>query len=504
MSLLIASHLEKSFDGVRALAGLSFELAAGEVHALVGENGAGKSTFVRIVTGAEMADAGSLTIDDVPAVFAAPAEARACGIAAIYQQPALFPDLSVAENIALPVERGHVWSRVDWKRRLEESRALLERLGASIDVRRTVDTLSLPEQQLVEIAKAVGANARILLMDEPTAALTDPEVDRLFAVITRLRASGAGVLYISHRLDEVRRIADRVTIIRDGQTVASGLAADTDAAGLIRLMVGRAVEAAPSTQTRTIGDVALEVRGLSSASAGVTDISLSAAAGEILGIAGLVGSGRTELAETLFGLRTADAGEIWVHGSRRIFRSPEDAVRAGLAYVPEDRRRHGVLADLSVAANTSLAALRRVSSSGFVRRQAERDLASEYITRFCIRTPSTETEVGRLSGGNQQKVALARWLATSPSILILDEPTQGVDVGAKAEIHALMRELAAEGLAIVMISSDLQEILAMSDRVLVMRRGRASGVLDRTEASAETILALAVDRHRSGPPAREH
>ncbi len=504
MSLLVATGLEKSFPGVRALAGLSFELAAGEVHALVGENGAGKSTFVRIITGAETADAGSLAIDGAPVSFAAPADARACGIAAIYQHPALFPDLSVAENIALPVEDGRPWSRVNWQRRFEEGRALLERLGAAIDVRRRVETLSLPEQQLVEIAKAVGANARILLMDEPTAALTQPEVDRLFAVIGKLRSSGAGVLYISHRLDEVRQIADRVTVIRDGETVASGLASDTDPAEIIRLMVGRAVEPTRDTGACARRDVVLEVRGLSSASAGVTDITFSVSAGEILGVAGLVGSGRTELAETLFGLRPAEAGEIYVRGSRRVFQSPSEAVRAGLGYVPEDRRRHGVLADLSVAANTSLASLGRVSSSGFLKRQAERELAAEYIRRFGIRTPSTDTQVGLLSGGNQQKVALARWLATSPAILILDEPTQGVDVGAKAEIHALMRELADGGLAIVMISSDLPEILARSDRVLVMRRGTSSGVLERANASAEAILALAVERERPSRPAPVH
>jgi len=326
----------------------------------------------------------------------------------------------------------------------------------------------------------------------------------LFAVIGKLRASGAGVLYISHRLDEVRRIADRVTVIRDGQTVASGFAPDTNPAEIIRLMVGRAVEPARGGNSPINRGIALEVRGLSSAPAGVNDISFSASAGEILGVAGLVGSGRTELAEMLFGLRSVEAGEIYVRGSRHKFRSPSEAVRAGLAYVPEDRRRHGVLADMSVAANTSLASLGRVSFSGFIKRQAERDLASEYISRFGIRTPSTETEVGLLSGGNQQKVALARWLATSPSILILDEPTQGVDVGAKAEIHALMRELAAGGLAIVMISSDLPEILAMSDRVLVMRRGTSSGVLERAEASAEAILALAVERGRPSAQAPVH
>jgi rhamnose transport system ATP-binding protein len=492
MSLLVASQLEKSFAGVRALAGMSFELASGEVHALIGENGAGKSTFVRILTGAERADAGSITIDGTPAAFDSPADAKARGIAAIYQHPALFPDLTVAENIALPNERRRAWSIVDWARRFDEALTLLDQLGAGVDVRRRVETLSLPEQQLVEIVKAVGAHARILLMDEPTASLTDPDVDRLFAVISALRASGSGILYISHRLDEVRRIANRVTVIRDGRTVAAGLPADTAPAEIIRLMVGRTVEPVAGAHDASRGAAVLEVRRLSSVSAGVTDVSFSAHAGEILGVAGLVGSGRTEMAETLFGLRPAEAGDVYLNGARQDFRSPADAVRAGLAYVPEDRRRHGVIAELSVAANTSLAALDRVASAGFVNRRAERALASEYIDRFAIRTPSPDTDVGLLSGGNQQKVALARWLATMPSVLILDEPTQGVDVGAKAEIHALMRELAARGLAIVMISSDLPEILAMSDRVLVMRRGACSGVLDRADASAEAVLALAV------------
>jgi rhamnose transport system ATP-binding protein len=334
--------------------------------------------------------------------------------------------------------------------------------------------------------------------------LTDPEVNRLFAVIGRLKASGAGVLYISHRLEEVRRIADRVTVIRDGRTVASGLAADTSSADIIRLMVGRAVEPAPNPASRTNRGVVLEVRGLSSASAGVTNVSFSAHAGEILGVAGLVGSGRTELAETLFGLRPVEAGDVVLNGARQVFRSPSEAVAAGLAYVPEDRRQHGVVADFSVAANTSLASLHRVAAAGFVNRQTERALASSYIDRFRIRTPSPDTEVGRLSGGNQQKVALARWLATAPSVLILDEPTQGVDVGAKVEIHTLMRELTAGGLAIVMISSDLSEILAMSDRVLVMRQGTCSGVLDRADASAEAILALAVDRNSSSRPSAVH
>jgi rhamnose transport system ATP-binding protein len=499
--LLIAQHLEKSFSGVRALAGLSFELGAGEVHALVGENGAGKSTFVRIVTGAEAADAGSLVVNGEVVAFRSPADARARGIAAIYQHPALFPDLTVAENIRLPVERGRPWTTVPWRRRHEEAGRLLEGLGASIDPGRTVETLSLPEQQLVEIAKAVGADARILLMDEPTAALTGREVDRLFAVIDRLRAAGVGILYISHRLDEIRRVADRVTVIRDGRTVASGLGPATAPAEIIRLMVGRAVDVAGRVRQGEAGAVALDVRHLTSRAAGLPDVSFAVARGEILGVAGLVGSGRTELAEALFGLRRIDLGEVWVGGSRRQIRAPGDAITAGLAYLPEDRRRHGVVAGLDVAANISLASLSRVTAAGFLRRAVEENAANDYIRRFAIRTPSTSTPVGTLSGGNQQKVALARWLLTQPKILILDEPTQGVDVGAKVEIHALIGELADQGLAVLLISSDLSEVVAMSDRVLVMRRGTTAGTFERGAATPEVILAAALGHGEAGQQA---
>jgi rhamnose transport system ATP-binding protein len=489
--LLSTIALTKAYDGVQALRGLSFDLAPGEVHALVGENGAGKSTFVRIVTGAEVPDDGTLTIDGREVAFAAPADARALGIAAIYQQPALFPDLSVAENIALPLERGRFWSRVSWAERRRRARALLDRLGAGIDPSRLVETLSLPEQQLVEIAKAVGANARILLMDEPTAALAGREVDRLFGVVDRLRAAGAGIVYISHRLDEIRQIADRVTVIRDGRTAAADLDPATPEEEIIRLMVGRGVETSVLPGTHR-GEVAIGVSGLTSRAAGLSGISFEVRCGEILGIAGLVGSGRTALAETLFGLRPRDAGDIRVRAGQIDIQSPDEAIRAGIAYVPEDRRRHGVIADLDVAANTGLASLARLAPRGWLRPQAERALADEYVRRFGIRTASVRAAVGTLSGGNQQKVALARWLATSPSVLMLDEPTQGVDVGAKAEIHALIRELAAGGLAVLMISSDLPEILRLSHRVLVMRRGRVAGALRREEASSDRVMALAV------------
>ncbi len=498
--LLRATSLAKTFPGVQALRDLSFELRAGEVHALVGENGAGKSTFVRILTGAETPDSGALTIDDTEAVFERPADAGRRGIAAIYQQPALFPDLSVAENIALPTERGRAWSRVSWPERARQSRRLLERLGASIDPSRLVQTLSLPEQQLVEIAKAIGADARILLMDEPTASLTSREVDRLFTVIDRLRSGGTGIIYISHRLEEVRRIADRVTIIRDGSTVASDIDPATPSRDIVHLMVGRAVDTADRASAQ-IGSEALEVRGLSSRSSGLADVTFSVGRGEVVGVAGLVGSGRTELAETLFGLRPRDTGQIAIGGRPVEIRSPREAIRAGLAYVPEDRRRHGVIADFDVASNTGLASLDRLAPRGWLHRQAERNLAEGYVRRFNIRTPSVRSVVATLSGGNQQKVALARWLATSPAVLMLDEPTQGVDVGAKVEIHRLIRELAADGLAVMLISSDLSEILLLSDRILVMQRGRASGILRRDEATTEAVMTLALNPSTDRPVA---
>jgi rhamnose transport system ATP-binding protein len=497
--LLIASSIRKSFAGVQALKGVSFALAAGEVHALVGENGAGKSTLIKIITGAERADAGTLVIDDVPVDLAhlTPARARTLGVAVIYQQPALFPDLTVAENIALTLEQAGAWRPIDWRARHGRAADLLARAGAGFDADRLAGSLSMPEQQLVEIARAIGADARIILMDEPTASLTDREVDRLFGVIGLLRDAGAGLIYISHRLEEVFTIADRITILRDGETVATAPRGAITRDEVVRHMAGRTtveVRASTSMEARTFrsAPVALDVRGLSSHAVDVHDVSLSVRRGEILGMAGLVGSGRTELAETLFGLHPIDRGEILVGGVPVAIADPSDAMRAGLAYVPEDRRRHGVVLDMSVAANTSMASLAAVSRAGLVQIGAERALADRFVADLQIKAPAVDADVSTLSGGNQQKVALARWLATNPSVLILDEPTQGVDVGAKAEIHALMREMAGRGLAILMISSELPEILAMSDRIAVMREGTIGATIDRAGATAEVILALAL------------
>ena len=492
-TLLTLRSITKSFAGIQALKGVSFDLHPGEVHALVGENGAGKSTLIRIVTGAERPDAGTITVTGRNIAHMDPATSRLLGIAAVYQQPALFPDLTVSENIALSIEGRRTWGRVRWADRHARARELLGRAGAAIDPARLAETLTMPEQQLVEIAKAIGSGARIVIMDEPSASLTDREVTRLCDVVSRLRSQGVGIIYISHRLEEVFTLADRVTVLRDGESIATRDRAEIDRPGLIHLMVGRELSAVFQKRAIAPGEVALEVRDLTSRAAGIRNISFSVRRGEILGVAGLVGSGRTELAETIFGLRRADAGEVRIAGMPRRIGSPRDAVAAGIAYLPEDRRRHGVVLEMPIPSNTSLASLRSISRRGLIDRRAEWRVAERLIDRLRIRTAAVDANVGSLSGGNQQKVALARWLATDPAILMLDEPTQGIDVGAKAEIHGLMQELAERGLAIVMISSDLPEILAMSDRIAVMRRGTFAGVLSRAEATPQAILALALE-----------
>ena len=500
-TLLEATAVTKSFAGVRALRGVSFGLRAGEVHALVGENGAGKSTLIKVVTGAVQPDSGTLEVGGQVVPHMTPSLARALGIAAIYQQPALFPDLTVAENIALALETSGAWSRIDWRGRRRRAQSLLARIGAPVDPDRLVETLSMPEQQIVEIAKAIGADARIVIMDEPTAALSEREVEHLFRIVRLLREHGAGVVYISHRLDEVFALADRITVLRDGESVATRAAAGVTRSELIALMIGRELAAVFPKRAVPTGEVALELTRLSNRAAGVHDVSLQVRRGEILGLAGLVGSGRTQLAETIFGLTPADAGEIRRDGRPVAIASPADAVRAGIAYVPEDRRQHGVVLEMSIAHNASLASLDRVSRRGLIDAAAERRSAQQYVDRFRIKSASVDADVGTLSGGNQQKVALARWLATAPGVLILDEPTQGVDVGSKAEIHALMQDLAEQGLAIVMISSELPEIIGMSDRVAVMHAGGVRAVLDRAEATQARIMSLALAEDEGGPAA---
>jgi len=492
MALLTASDISKSYAGVQALKRASFDLRAGEVHALVGENGAGKSTLIKIITGAVQNDGGTILLDGQPISDNSPQHAKSLGIAAIYQQPALFPELTVAENIAIGVERQGVWQRISWNARHQRAAELLAQVGAKISTDALAGELTMPQQQLVEIARSLGANARVLIMDEPTASLSEEDTQNLFRVIRDLRERGVGIIYISHRLDELPVIADRVTVLRDGATIETRLMVDVDRQELIRLMVGRELSAVFPKREVKLGAGVLEVRNLNCRAAEISNVSFSIRAGEILGFAGLVGAGRTELARTLFGLTPADAGEVLLRGEPVKIGSPARAIELGIAYVPEDRRRHGVILEMPISANTTLASLRQIAKFGFLNFQNERELATDYAMRLGVKTPALYAVAATLSGGNQQKVALGRWLATKPSVLILDEPTQGIDVGAKSEIHSLMGELAAQGMAILMISSELPEILGMSDRIAVMRGGTIAATFDRAEATQQQILATAL------------
>ena len=495
--LLALRRAAKSFGGVRALKGVDFELQAGEVHALLGENGAGKSTLIKIITGAHQPDAGEIVVAGATVGGLTPARAQQLGIACIYQQPALFADLTVAENIGLRLESSGAWRRIDWAARRVRARELLQQVGAEISPDAEVRSLSMPEQQLVEIACAIGSSARIVIMDEPTASLTRREQERLFGVVRAMRTAGTGVIYISHRLEEIFALADRVTVLRDGESVGTQALGALTETELIKRMVGREVNLLYPPAEGAPGAVVLDVRGLGCAAAGVHGISFQVRAGEVFGLAGLVGAGRTELARTLFGLTPADAGEIRLAGKRVTLHSPQEAVAHGIAYVPEDRRRHGVVLEMPIAENMTMAIHARLFPGTWLRPGVEQALALEYIRDLAVKCSGFEAPACSLSGGNQQKVALARWLATKPRLLILDEPTQGVDVGAKSEIHRIVRQLAKQGLAVILISSDLPEVLGMSDRLGVMRGGTLVATLPGG-TDAPTVLAAALGQGGGG------
>ena len=489
--LLALRQLVKNYGGVRALRGVDFDLQAGEVHALLGENGAGKSTLIKVVTGAHAPNGGTITLAGSPVTDLTPATARALGIACIYQQPALFPDLTVAENLALRLESTAATARINWPARRARASELLARIGADISPDAEVRALSMPEQQLVEIACALGSGARIVIMDEPTASLTQKEQHLLFAVVRDLRKNGVGVIYISHRLEEIFALADRVTVLRDGQSVGTHPVAGIDEAGLIRLMVGREVAQIYPAAESAPGATVLSLNNVGCTASGVHNVSFDVRAGEIFGLGGLVGAGRTELARVLFGLTPADSGTITLNGQSLSLRTPQDAVAHGIAYVPEDRRRHGVVLELPIAHNMTMAIHRRFFPTTWLRFGAERAHALDYIRDLAVKCSGPEAPGGSLSGGNQQKVSLARWLATKPKLLILDEPTQGVDVGAKSEIHKIVRRLAKEGLAVILISSDLPEVIGMSDRIGVMSHGTLRAILPGG-SDPHTVMAAAL------------
>lgn len=491
-ALLRAINISKGYAGVQALSNASFELNAGEVHALVGENGAGKSTLIKIITGAVLADNGEIFVNDRPIKENSPGYSRSLGVAAIYQQPALFPELTVAENLAIGREKSGLFSVVKWKERRRVAKDLLERAGARISADAVAAELSMPQQQLVEIARALGVDAKVLIFDEPTASLSEEDTQNLFRVIRELKSKGTGIIYISHRLEELSQIADRVTVLRDGQTIETRKMTDVDREELIRLMVGRELSTIYPKRKAVIGETIFELRDFGSHSAGIRHINLAVRAGEIVGVAGLVGAGRTELAKTIFGLEAPDEGEIFLRGQPIRISHPCEAVEHGIAYLPEDRRKHGVVLDFPISANITLASLKQISGFAGMDFGKEKEIAKDYARRLAVKTPAIYNPVSTLSGGNQQKVALSRWLMTKPSVLILDEPTQGIDVGAKAEIHELMVELAEQGIAILMISSELSEVLGMSDRIAIMSGGTIVRVFDRSEATQDKILSVAL------------
>lgn len=500
--MLDIQSVGKSFPGVRALDNVSFAVRAGEVHALIGENGAGKSTLMKILSGVYSEYEGQILFEGRPLALRSPRDAQQQGIAIIHQELNLVPELTVAENIFLGAELHTRMGALDVRRMAKETTELLDRFNLSIPPDRPVKWLRVGEQQLAEVAKALSLDARLLILDEPTSALSEAEIERLFAVIAALQAQGVTMIYISHKLDEIFRIADRVTVLRDGEYIGTRAVRETNTAELIRMMVGRSLTELFPKEEVEAGDEVLRVEYLSLApdsqrgSRSLEDISFTLRRGEIVGVAGLMGAGRTELLETIFGVheRKRVGGRIVIEGKERQPKSPEEAIGFGLAFVTEDRKNQSLILILSVAQNMTLAALKRFLRMGFMRQNAEAEAVRTSIDQLRIKTPGSAVEVETLSGGNQQKVALAKCLLTQPKVLLLDEPTRGIDVGAKAEIYALVSHLAHEGAGILMASSELPEILSMCDRVLVLCEGRLTGEFTRAEATQERIMEAATAR----------
>jgi rhamnose transport system ATP-binding protein len=489
-SLVELQDATKSYGAVHALRDGNLALRPGEVRALVGENGAGKSTLVKVLGGVVRRDGGEMRVDGELVDFHSPHDARDAGIAVIYQEPTLFPDLSIAENVVMGYHPLGSFKRIDRRAMHAQVQGLLDRLGVRLDPDRPVRGLSIADQQIVEIAKALSFDARVLIMDEPTAALSGPEVERLFSVVRTLREQGAGVLFISHRLEEVFAICDTATIMRDGAVVHDAEIAAMTPDDMVKRMVGRELSALFPKQDTTVGDPVLKVHRLTREGV-FFDVSFEVRAGEIVALAGLVGAGRSEVARAIFGIDKPDAGHVEIDGRRLPPARPLAAMRAGIGFVPEDRRQQGLVMDLSIARNATMTRTGSLSRMGLIRSVAENRLAREWATRLQLKFHRLDDPAGFLSGGNQQKVVLAKWLATEPKVLILDEPTRGIDVGTKSEVHRLMSELAGRGLAVLMISSELPEVLGMADRVLVMHEGRLTGELTRAEADEERVIRAA-------------
>jgi ribose transport system ATP-binding protein len=494
--LISVKRLNKSFPGVRALHEVQFELMAGEVHALMGENGAGKSTLMKILAGVYTRDSGEILYEGKPVAFESPRDAQAVGVGIIHQELHLMNHLTVAQNIFIGREpRGRLGLFLDEDKLNAQARDILASMHVVLDPRAVVGALTVARQQMVEIAKALSFDSRVLIMDEPTSALNDAEITELFRIIRKLKSQGVGIIYISHKMDELKQIADRVTVMRDGEYVATVAAQDTSVEAIIGMMVGRTLtDVAPSHSTGDKGEVALEVRNLNAGPL-VRDVSFALHKGEILGFAGLMGAGRTEVARAVFGADPIESGEIVVKGVKAAIRTPSDAVARGIGYLSEDRKRYGLATGMDVESNIVMSNLRKFLAFNFFLRRAQiRRTASHFINLLAIRTPSASQQVRLLSGGNQQKIVIAKWLERDCDVLFFDEPTRGIDVGAKNEIYKLLRSLADEGKAVVMISSELPEILRMSDRVIVMCEGRITGELSAKEATQERIMHLATLR----------
>ena len=496
--LLRMSGIAKSFPGVRALDDVSLQVAAGEVHALLGENGAGKSTLLKILAGAQNADTGTITFAGSALRARSPVDAQNAGIVTIYQEFNLIPTLTVAENVFIgrePLRAG----LVDWGRMNRQAEEILADVGLSIGPRRLVSELSVAEQQLVEIARALSVESRLIIMDEPTSALSESEVGRLFDIIARLKQRGIAIIFVTHRLEEVMQICDSATVLRDGRLVGRADVRDLTIDGIITMMVGREVERRFRHRGQHVmGDEAMRVEALcvegdalDPHATHLVDISLSVRQGEIVGLAGLVGAGRTETARAIFGADPIRSGTIWVKGERQKISSPIDAIRAGIGLVPEDRKQQALFLSLAVRANLTMAAHDMLTNSlGFISNQDEARMVSRYGDRLNVKMASPEQSINNLSGGNQQKVVLARWLALEPAVLIVDEPTRGIDVAAKSDVHQLLFELADSGIAILVISSELLEIMTIADRIVTMREGRITGEVDAADATEEKLMSL--------------
>ena len=490
--VLALDGVTKTFPGVRALSDVSLNLYPGEVTALVGENGAGKSTVVKILTGIYQPDGGTIRVDGVAARFPTAQDAAAAGITAIHQETVLFDELSVAENIFLGHAPRGRFGLIDTARMMSAARDILHGIGAEIDPSVRLRDLGIANKHLVAIARALSIDARVVIMDEPTAALSHKEIEELYELVEKLKGQGKAILFISHKFDEIFRIADRYTVFRDGQFVGAGRIAEVSEGDLVKMMVGRPVDQIFPSRSHQAGDGVLQVVGYCHPTE-FDDIGFTLRKGEILGFYGLVGAGRSEFMQALFGITAPSKGVTKIDGKVRVIRSPADAVANGIVYVPEDRGKQGAITALPIFQNVTLPSLTRTSRNGFLRLAEEFRLARDYTGRLDLRAASLDTPVGNLSGGNQQKVVIAKWLATQPKIIILDEPTKGIDIGSKAAVHDFMAELAAQGLAVIMVSSEIPEVLGMSDRVIVMREGRIAAELSGAEMTPETLV-----RHAAG------